>query len=114
VKAAFKDTHHEERPGSEPRPRQRQPQRSDSRLTDADIAAMNIEWHLKGMRPAPEGAHFCFAFATDREGYIRQELQPLLDELSLGDKITVGAYEYKLGERDNNLISRNKAKRSTT
>ena len=100
AKAALKETHKDSEPYG-----------YKIRLTQADIAAMDIEWYQKGMKPAPDGTAFCFAFATDREGYIRPELQPLVDELNRHDKITIGLFEYKLGGRDNNLISRNKTKK---
>jgi len=102
ARAAFKDLGE---PESEP-----EPHGMKVRLTESDIEAMGIPWFVKGMQPAPSDAAFAFTFATERDGTPKPEVQPLVDELNQYGKITVGPYEYRLGGRDKNLISRNKAK----
>lgn len=103
ARAAFKELH------SEPEP-EPEVYGLKVRLTQADIDAMNLPWFVKGMQPAEKGAAFAFTFATERDGTPKPEIQPLVDELKQYSKIVVGPYEYRLGGRDNNLISRNKAK----
>jgi len=107
ARAAFKELHGE----PEPKP---EPYGYKVRLTQADIQQMNIPWFVKGMQPAETGAAFAFTFATEKDGTPKPEIQPLVDELKLYKKITVGPYEYRLGGRDKNLISRNKAKEART
>jgi len=102
AKAAFKDLG-----GPEPEP---EPHGYKIRLTQADIDAMKLTWYVKGMNPAPKDAPFSFSFATEKDGAPKPELQPLVDELKQYNKITVEGYEYRLGGRDGNLVSRNKAK----
>jgi len=53
-------------------------------------------------------------YATYTQDEINEILQPLVEELRQYKKITVGPYEYRLGGRDGNLISRNTVKEART
>ena len=64
-----------------------------------------IPFYVKGMKKAPDDADFKFTFIHDRDGNIYEYVEELYKALQNENSLRIGDYEYKIGGRDNNLIS---------
>ena len=76
----------------------------------AGIDLTQINWLKKGSLPADPGDPWAWAFAYDEDSDILPETDALVSVIERDGKALIDGYEITLSGRDNNLLSRKKAK----
>lgn len=75
-------------------------------LRGFDIGA--VDWKKKDRSPAGPNEVWAWGFATDREGFILNEVEDLFNACKQYGEVRVGSYLIKIGGRDKNLLNRKK------
>jgi len=83
---------------------------NEVKLTKESLSS--ILWYTKGMIPAEDDDTYAFTFAKDKNGNFNENTRQLYHDISKFGKIRIDGFEYRIGGKDKNLISRSVSKKA--